>query len=164
MIKYNKRNYQESLDKAKNTKKHIHTASIHLKPNDSCSDAYYLPLRETVNKKIDEKSNRSFMKSKSKDKNLKMDKSSSYLKASERDKENYKEDKGVGYKFKILQESMNKIETDRKNIMGNASKTMRLKTDYVEELKNEDLAEATKGGNSHKIVKVPLAELEGFRK
>ena len=136
MIKYNKRNYQESLEKTKNTKKHIHTASIHLKEKDSCSDTYYLPLREVVQKKIDEKTNRSFIKSKSKDKNLKMDKSSSYLKVNEKDKENYKEDKSLGYKFKIVQESINKVETDRKNI---TNKTMRLKTDYIEELRNEEI-------------------------
>ena len=51
MLKYNKGNYRESLEKKKNPKKHIHTTSIHLRQNDS-SDPYYLPLREVVQKKM----------------------------------------------------------------------------------------------------------------
>lgn len=80
MIKYNRGSYRESLEKGKNLKKSIHTASIHLKQNDSYTDAYYLPLREVVQKKIEDKSNRSFIKSKSKDKCVKLDKSSSNIK------------------------------------------------------------------------------------
>ena len=86
MIKYNKGSYRESLEKGKTLKKSIHTTSIHLKQNDSYSDAFYLPLREVVQKKIEDKSNRSFIKSKSKEKNCKHEKSFSNLKAEQRDK------------------------------------------------------------------------------
>ena len=50
MIKYNRGSYRDSLEKTKNVKKHVHTASIHLKQNDSYCDTYFLPLKEVVNK------------------------------------------------------------------------------------------------------------------
>lgn len=86
MIKYNRGSYRDSLEKTKNVKKHVHTASIHLKQNDSYSDTFFLPLKEVVHKKLDEKSNRSFIKSKSKENCIKLDKSIGNLKIDVKEK------------------------------------------------------------------------------
>lgn len=55
MLNYN-RPLRESLERAKRSQKNIHTASIVLRPQDSYSDALYIPLKETLNRKLDSQS------------------------------------------------------------------------------------------------------------
>lgn len=48
------RTQTESAERSrKPAAKTLHTTSINLKQQESCTDTFYLPLRETVNKRID---------------------------------------------------------------------------------------------------------------
>lgn len=68
---------RQSLERAKRSQKNIHTASIILKPQDSYSDALYLPLKDAVNKRIDNQSQHIQNYKKILEKSVRLDKSPS---------------------------------------------------------------------------------------